>query len=255
MIEIKSPNITGEDHTQTLLQMRSYLYQLSGQLNWAFSTLENPGDSESGEIVLENSKGLSSEEKKQQEVLDNFNDLKGLIIKSAEIVESYYDAIKTRLDGVYVAESEFGTYREEVSREIVDTARGEIDRYDFTSILQPTNDKLGQLNTHLNGMIQKGLIEDEDGVMRMGIVIGDDIEVERYDENGNAVFNKSKTCAFYRSDKVVFYVDGYEAAYISNQKLHIREADVEGKFTLNGWEITDGSIGLTFRYAPAEGEI
>ena len=39
MIDIRQPNITAKTETEQLLQMRSYLYQLSHQLQWAFSTI------------------------------------------------------------------------------------------------------------------------------------------------------------------------------------------------------------------------
>jgi hypothetical protein len=47
-----------------------------------------------------------------------FNSLKALIIKSADIVNAYYEEINTRLSGVYVAESDFGTYVEETDLKI-----------------------------------------------------------------------------------------------------------------------------------------
>lgn len=48
-VNIPLPNITGGDAESSVQQMRSYLYQLAQQLNWAFNTLDTMGIQAEGE--------------------------------------------------------------------------------------------------------------------------------------------------------------------------------------------------------------
>ena len=41
MIHIRLPNITGKTEQEQLTQIKSYLYQLAQDLNWALSTMES----------------------------------------------------------------------------------------------------------------------------------------------------------------------------------------------------------------------
>ena len=40
VIHLRLPNITGKSEQEQLQQLKSYLYQLVQELNWAFETLE-----------------------------------------------------------------------------------------------------------------------------------------------------------------------------------------------------------------------
>ena len=53
-----------------------------------------------------------------------FSSLKALIIKSADIVDAYYEEINRRLSGQYLAISDFGSYRQETEQVITENAQG-----------------------------------------------------------------------------------------------------------------------------------
>lgn len=112
MIDIRQPNITAKTETEQLLQMRSYLYQLSQQLNWAFSTI-------STEVRTDSNTASSVQGKKQESnPAQTFGEIKSLIIKSADIVDAYYAEINGRLEKIYVAQSDFGEYIEKTDMNI-----------------------------------------------------------------------------------------------------------------------------------------
>ena len=95
MTDIRLPNITGDADAKTqVTQMRSYLYQMVEQLNWALNTLDSGGKAavENGTVIstVAGGSGESSEE-----LLGRFKGLRDLIEKSAETAKS---EIK-RLDG------------------------------------------------------------------------------------------------------------------------------------------------------------
>ena len=106
---IRYPNIIGKTDTQKLEQMRSYLHQLADELNYQ---LDRTGNLMSGYPSTTNEVATPD---KQNDSISNFDDIKALIIKSADIVESYYHKIKILLDesGSYVATSDFGEYKKD----------------------------------------------------------------------------------------------------------------------------------------------
>ena len=122
MIDIRQPNISADTPDQQLLQMRSYLYQLAQQLNWAFSTVSaGDGGSSSGTPQTQTVTVAGNAKIDPQKT---FAALKDLIIKSADIVNAYYDEINTKLSGVYVAQSDFGTYAEQTEADISANSTG-----------------------------------------------------------------------------------------------------------------------------------
>ena len=122
-IDIRLPNITATTEAGQLSQMRSYLYQFAEQLQWALNTLDKGTSAE--EIELKNAVVEVVEKTEEAKAQDAFNSIKDLIIKSADIVEAYYEEIDNllSLSGKYVASSDFGTYAQETSNKIDATER------------------------------------------------------------------------------------------------------------------------------------
>jgi hypothetical protein len=125
MIDLRQPNITGNDH-EMLLALKSYLFQLREQLQYAFDDLSahGVGGSESGgtamnvvqQTVVQNQGGSVT----TQSPLELFNSIKSYIITSGEVVDAYYNKIDAMIleSKRYVAESDFGTYKQEVQKDI-----------------------------------------------------------------------------------------------------------------------------------------
>ena len=51
MINIRLPNITAATEKEQIMQIKSYLHQLVGDLNWALSTLESENLSKNKQAV------------------------------------------------------------------------------------------------------------------------------------------------------------------------------------------------------------
>lgn len=118
-IDIRLPNITASTEREQLVQMKSYLFQLAEQLQWA---LQNVDTSNNTVAVTPTPKSLPSSSQTTASPEATFGSIKALIIKSADIVNAYYDEINTRLEGVYVAESDFGTFQQLVTNDITSNA-------------------------------------------------------------------------------------------------------------------------------------
>lgn len=137
-VNLRLPNINGLSEKDQISQIRTYLYQLVGELQFALNDSGSLPDS----IVVTSKKGSGSSSS-----LENMNAntvfvaLKPLIIKSADIVEAYYQKITKKLEGKYVAASDFGTYKEE-TKQIIEENSTAIAQT-FTNIQTIDNDLQG----------------------------------------------------------------------------------------------------------------
>lgn len=119
-VELRLPSITGATEAEQLSQIKSYLYQFIPQLQWALSSLETstPSATETAQNTLAQKTSSSASLPASPEA--TFNSIKSLIIKSADIVTSYYEEINKELEKIYVAESSFSEYKDKTTEAIGD---------------------------------------------------------------------------------------------------------------------------------------
>ena len=268
-IDLRLPNITGPTERERLSQMQSYLFQLVEQLNWALQNV----DTSNATVVTSTPKShlpsvagsygvmLTDEGDDPQAT---FNSIKSLIIKSADIVEAYYEEISKRLEGVYVAESDFGTYKQETSQDIVESSTNlnrvfnnvqEI-KTGVDSSIEKLSEEVGKVDSkaaetakalgediktikdglksitstivEVTANINSGILyTDVNGVPVYGIEVG-----QRTTIDGVEVFNKF---ARFIADRLSFYDrNGIEVAYISDRRLYIYNVEITGIFKMGG---------------------
>ena len=220
-VNIRLPNITGHSDKEKLQQLQSYMFQLVEQLNYALATVEK----EATEAVS----AATASSKTESDPETAFNSIKALIIKSADIVNAYYDTISAKLDGLYVAESDFGVYVEQTNNSIEATSTSLEQLY--TNMQQVITDieSVEHALIDVNAHIKSGLLYyDDSGVPVYGLEIG-----QRSAVDGVEVFNKY---ARFTSDKLSFYdQNDNEVAYVSDKKLYITIVEVTGSFMMGGF--------------------
>ena len=238
MIDIRQPNITAQTEKEQLLQMRSYLYQLSQQLQWAFSTIEtSSGASESAPNAANQAGGSTSKENEKV-----FSGIKDLIIKSSEIVSAFYSQINHRLEGLYVAQSDFGTYTEKTALDLTAFSNSISQLYTNTRTISGTVDEMYSQMVSTNAYIKTGLLyDDKSGNPVYGLEIG-----QTNDSNGQQVFDKF---ARFTADRLSFFdSNDIEVAYISDYKLYITNAEISGSLTVTGRFKIYFNHGLAFQW-------
>lgn len=231
MIDLRYPNITGANANEQMAQMRNYLHQLVDQLQFAMNTIESNKSTSS--VVISAPRGAGNAEAPKSPTLDGevaFNALKPFIIKSAEIVEAYYEEINSKLSSEYVAQSEFGTFTEKNEQAISQTST-EITQI-LSNIQQITTD-ITNVNFKLaeaSGYIVTGIIdEDADGLPVYGVEIN-----QTNKKDGEVSYSKF---ARFTSDRLSFYdSNGYEAAYISDKQLVIPKAEIKSTYKIGSFE-------------------
>ena len=140
--DLRFPMITGATEKEQLTQIKSYLHQLVEQLQWSLNNIDNVQI----QYIQTPTKSASSKKTDEKGTQATFDALKPLIIKSAEIVEAYYEEITEKLEGLYVAQSDFGTFKEETLHEIQKNSTG-ITQV-FTNV-QTITTNVGELGTNL----------------------------------------------------------------------------------------------------------
>ncbi len=229
-LQLRLPHITG-DTAQQLAQLKSYLYQMVEQLNWALDTGLPEAAASTPAAAAPSGKAADPQE--------TFSSIKALIIKSADIVKAYSQQIGDRLEDRYVAQSEFGTYQQDTALSLEANGKGILQNYENLQKLTGILQSYGETSAYL----RSGLLEERaDGTPVYGLEVG-----QRDEQDGVEVFNKF---ARFTSNRLEFYDGGNQqtpVAYISDYKLFITNAQITGALTLGGYEL-DTTNGLSFRW-------
>ena len=235
MIDLRYPNITGKTEAEQMVQVKSYLHQLVGQLNWALNAVESSqAGNTSVPVVYRN-----GEPSTHQEAEDTFNSIKALIIKSADIVKAYETTIFSDFKGKYFADSDFGTYVEATSRNVVENSTMVKDTFENVQVIKSKVEGVEDEIRTTNAYIQRGhLYYDDNGKSVVGIEVGET------DKDG-----KFTKYARFISDRLSFYDEnGDEVAYIGAGCLYVNGNTVFlGEIQLGGYK-TDTADGLAFTW-------
>lgn len=232
--DFRFPQITGRTEAEQLAQVKSYMHQLVEQLNWSLNSLETGFST----VVANTVKPSGNSAIEAEDAASTFNSIKSLIIKSAVIVNAYYEEINHRLEGMYVAESDFGTYAEKTDAQIEANSKTIEQRY---SSLQTLLSEIETSVLETNAYIKSGaLYYDDDGYPVYGLEIG-----QTNEEDGAEIFNKF---ARFTAEKLSFYdKNENEVAYISDKKLYITDAHITGSLTIGRYYCLTAN-GLAFKW-------
>ena len=207
-IEIRPPQLTGGTPQQQLEQLQRYLTALAQQLQFAFDAVQGS----SPEIMAAAAPQPRAQEQQRQETL---RQLKALILKSAQVTQVLEQQVGKRLEGKYVAVSQFGTYCQETSQTLEANSRELKQTFQNVQQLESTVAGLGSAVREVNASIRTGEIAD--GIY--GVEIG---QQER--EEGIIRFRRyarltAEKLSFYDSNEI-------EVAYVSNRRLYVTAAEI-----------------------------
>lgn len=238
IINLTPPSATGGQAEQ-VRNLYSYLYQLTDHLNAAFVALDAGGSDASGASVSAAgvSGGMSADQARQ------YNELKALIIKTGTVTKEYADKLVASLDSVYIAQSEWGTYEEQIHQDIEATASGIVESYNFQSQI----DALDDYRIEASGYILRGIIGyDEKNVPIFGIAIGQDLKTTEVTIDGVTYkqVDMTRNLATYTADGITFWLNGVAVARLNQQELSVTRAVITEKITLGDWEIATNGTGI-----------
>lgn len=229
MMDIRMPNITATTPQGQMEQVRSYLFQMVQQLNFSLKAVED-------KALEAQTTAEGSAKNEVQQAQSTFNSIKGLIIKSADIVNAYTEVISHQLEGQYVAKSDFGTFLNTTIADIQADSEAIEQKYgNFQEILDALGERVSEIAA--NAYIRSGLLDySDDGHGIYGIEIG-----QTDTEDGVVTFNRYSR---FTSDGLSFFDNnGIETAYIKNSTLYITNAVVKGTLQV-GKYVLDPTYGL-----------
>lgn len=238
-MEIRLPEICGGTESEQLAMMQSYLYTLAQQLQFAFDAVSDAQQQAETRIRAQ----------QPQTPAGTFGAIKSLIIKSAEIVDSYSQQIDRKLEGKYVAQSDYGTFVRDTEQRITENSREITQAFRDLRVLTDGVDSVKDAMLEVNASIRTGLLQDAEPP-----VYG--VEIGQQEQNGEVI--TFRRFARLTADKLSFYDgNGSEVAYISDYRLHIIEAEIgtleAGQIGAPQWNIgayrwqaaPDGHLTLT----------
>ena len=234
---IDYPKQLADNPTDQVQQMQSYLYMLAEQLNYALNTVSGGGADGNGAYGLSGSFSLIQGNNKTEDndVNSVFNELKGLIIKSADIVEYYKERIIESFNTAYKAISDYGSLTEAEQMEFEKSSEGF--KAFFSNIQEIIAEETKSNNINSSGYIKLGFLgNNADGSPIVGIELGQTTKI-----NGEETFN---AWSRYTSDRLSFYDStGNLLAYFSHNLLSAPNVHVVNELRLGAL----GGYRLSFK--------
>ena len=237
------PSITGRTTQEQLESMRRYLCSVTEQLNLADWSARAALQEIAQAIDAD---GLPEEEKKT--TLSGYAALKSLIIKTADFAAANSEVWSAKLAGNYVAASDFGTYLEKTQLTIEGNSVGIKQLYDYTAGVN------NAFSVNSQQYIKTGLLYYNDVTPVYGVGVGN-IETTVTDGGGKVIDRTKNELLTVTPDRISFWQEGTEVAYLSEKKLHFPSGTLEAynaKLTgtvtaaagsvFGPWTISDGSI-------------
>lgn len=227
---------------QQCAQQYAYLFQMAQLLNVALGALED-GSAVTSAGGTSGSSGGTTEIKKQ------YDTLKSLVVKTADRVEKTKTQLTARLEEEYVAQSDFGTYLQELNARLEAQPEALTQYYRFASDLQANvgavEAAFSRYRVNTEGYIRTGIVYYDGELPVYGVAVGQNLTCREVD--GEQVVEPNNFRATFTATKLSFWQDNTEVAYVSNNKLYITNIMVLSGLSVGDWLITEKN-GLAFRY-------
>ena len=228
---------------QMAVAQYAYLFQMAQQLNLALGQLE------SGGTGAASGGGTSTHQGTGRKESTGYQELKSLIVKTARLVKRQMEQLSARLEGEYVAVSDFGTYVERLSAYLEANPEALTQYYSFFADLQASTETVSaafeQYRLETEGYIRTGIVCYDGAVPQYGVAVGQNLTCREVD--GETVVEQNDFRATFTASKLSFWQDASEVAYVSNNRLYITNITVLEGMSIGEWEISSEN-GLVIRW-------
>lgn len=229
---------------QMAARQYSYLFQMAQQLNLALEALESGSAAQHQGGTQQAPAGTAVSALQQQ-----YENLRSMVIKTAEQVEKVTEELTAQLDEEYVAQSEFGTYIQRLSAYLEAHPDALTQYYGFFSDLQANIEAVDAAFTHYRvdtqGYIRTGIVSYDGDVPVYGVAVGQNLTTREVD--GETVVEQNNFRAVFTSRRLSFWQDDTEIAYLSDNRLYITDITVLSGLTVGQWRL-ESNGGLAFQW-------
>ena len=234
------PILSGSTAAQ-LRALRDYLVRLAGELeNAKNAEYPNTGNSANTSTLVESPKNGNP---------TNTDNLRSLVVKTADTVRREVEKLETELHESYLALSDFGAYSEETERRIEDTAMRTLESFELLTRLESVESETRKLS----GRIVRGIVTDpETGERVTGIAISESLSLSGASEElgGETCWELSPGQSFglYTATGWQFWINGSRRGWFDSADgmLHTVNLQVEQFVQLGpSWQLSSaGGFGL-----------
>lgn len=201
------PTLMGPERQQ-LDQLYRYLSAMSDKLNQALMAISID------QLTPETQTMIRSAEKN---VASESENLKALIIKTAQIVRNEMDEISTQLEAHYQAISdEFGEYQRDLVTTITATAEGVLQQYNIDERITNAQNAADDFRNQISTYIYSGILPGGD----MGIAIGENVT------NQDGSLCSENKMATFTMQELTFWHGDTRYAWFSDMTMHISKAEI-----------------------------
>ena len=234
---------------QQLTQQYSYLFQMAQQLNMALAALEGGASAGGGQRKRAGAAASASAADAAAENNEQFQNLRAMIIKTAKQVTRNMEQLEVRLGEEYVATSQFGTYVQRLSAYLEANPEALTQYYSFCSDLAANvaavDAAFSSYRLDTEGYIRTGIVYYDGPAPVYGVAVGQNLTTTETD--GKKVVDQNNFRAVFTAQKLSFWQDSTEIAYVSNNRLYITNITVLDSIGIGSWRMDSGS-GLTFKW-------
>ena len=242
MNQFPMPPVPVGSLSEQIMGQYAYLFQMAQLLNVALGALEDGSAVTSVGGVSGNSGGTT-------EVKKQYDTLKSLIVKTADKIEKTKTQLTAQLEEEYVAQSDFGTYLQELNARLEAEPEALTQYYRFASDLQAdvgaVEAAFSRYKVNTEGYIRTGIVYYDGELPVYGVAVGQNLTCREVD--GEQVVEPNNFRATFTATKLSFWQDNTEVAYVSNNKIYITNIMVLSGLSVGDWLITEKN-GLAFRY-------
>ena len=240
------PQLTGPPQQQ-IAALRDYLVRMAQSLQTAQDLTEKRTAS-----GISRAKTAAAADAARQAA-----SLKSLIVKTAGVIRSSIEELETELHSSYVAESEFGEYREYAEGKFTQTASDITEAFDRSAQIRTD---LLDFRSSVQGEIRRGLIEDpETGEENIGIAISRKLYFETngipyVDTMGNIYprLLPAQSFGLYTATGWQYWINGQKVGWFDSldSSLHLRTVTVNESISIgDSWKIMQhpgGGFGIRY---------
>lgn len=249
MVTLKTPPMLQGNVQQQLTAQRDYLVYMQKSLEQALNNLNvtNFAEGTPEQKILSGSSDTDSKIEQQT------NGLKQLIIKSADIVRSEMQEITAQLASNYVAQSEFGEYKESVNTLVSATAsqiRQDINYDTEITNLQSQAAAFEAYRLHAEGHIKYGIVGYKaDDTPIFGIAVAENVQTRPSGQYDEIIYQNYMS--IFSADGLYFYNNNIELAHMTGNTLVITNAHIDERLEFGGDWVLSRSNGLTLKWVGA----
>lgn len=152
--------------------------------------------------------------------------------------ETDINSIRDRVSKIEIDQNGFSNDYKETKKTLIDNIKG------VESAL-----------TSISGYVKVGIVDyASDGTVIEGIAIGQKLETTIDSATGKTVIEKKNFRSIYTANRLSFWEDGVEVAYVSNHQLYITNVVALAAVTVGEWSISgaNASDGLVFKWIGGE---